>query len=65
MWGVWRELWQETLWLDKNIYQHFKQPQRQYMLANKFPFVDIDNQGKEIFEKVGFYKPLPTWFFKI
>jgi hypothetical protein len=35
------------------------------MLANKFPFVDIDNQGKEVFEKVGFYKPLPTWFFKI
>jgi len=60
-----KEVWQETLWLDKNIYQHFKQPQRQYMLANKFPFVDIDNQGKEIFEKVGFYKPLPTWFFKI
>lgn len=49
-------LWQETLWLDKSIYTKWKHPQRQYMLHCQFPFVDVDVNGKEIFEKVGFYK---------
>jgi asparagine synthetase B (glutamine-hydrolysing) len=56
------KLWQETLWLNKKIYKKWKHPQRQYMLKHQFPFVDIDNKGEEIFEKVGFYKPMPSTF---
>lgn len=59
-----KALWQETFWLDKSIYKHFKEPQRQYMHSQAFPFVDLDNQNKEIFEKIGFWRPLPSWFFK-
>lgn len=57
------ELWQETLWLDKTIYKNWKHPQHQFMLKNQFPFVDIDTQGKQIFEKVGFYRQLPEIFY--
>lgn len=59
-----KKLWQETFWLDKSIYKHFKEPQRQYMHSQAFPFVDIDSYGKEIFEKIGFWRQLPPWFFK-
>lgn len=59
-----KKLWQETMWLDKTMYKHFKEPQRQYMHACAFPYVDIDHEGKEIFEKIGFWRPLPAWFFK-
>jgi hypothetical protein len=58
------KLWQETFWIDKNIHKHWKSPQRQYMLQNKFPFVDIDQEGKEIFEYVGFFKKMPELFLK-
>lgn len=56
------KLWQETFWLDKKIYKHWKSPQRQYMIQNKFPFVDVDDSGNEIFEYVGFFKTMPTLF---
>jgi hypothetical protein len=56
------KLWQETLWLNKKIYKKWKHPQRQYMLKHQFPFVDVDNKGEEIFEKVGFYKSMPPTF---
>lgn len=56
------DLWQETLWLDKSIYKKWKHPQHQFMLNNKFPFVDVNEQGEQIFEKVGFYKKLPDLF---
>jgi hypothetical protein len=32
------------------------------MLKHQFPFVDVDNKGEEIFEKVGFYKSMPPTF---
>lgn len=54
-----KKLWQETLWLDKNIYIKPKSPQRQYMLNRNFPFVDINSAGQEIHEKVGFDRELP------
>lgn len=57
-----KQLWQETLWLDKTIYKQWKHPQRQFMMNRKFPFVDVDNNGNEIYEKVGFYKNLPKMF---
>jgi asparagine synthetase B (glutamine-hydrolysing) len=55
-------LWQETLWLDKSIYTKWKHPQHQFMVKNRFPFVDINEHGEQIFEKVGFYKKLPDLF---
>lgn len=58
-----KKLWQETFWLDKSIYKHFKEPQRQYMHSQGFPFIDIDSKGEEIFEKIGFWRQLPGWFF--
>lgn len=58
------QLWQETFWLDKSIYTHWKQPQRQYMLQQKFPFVDVDENNNEIFEYVGFFKKMPELFTK-
>ena len=56
------KLWQETLWLNKKIYTKWKHPQRQYMLQHGFPFVDTNAKGEEIFEKVGFYKEMPSTF---
>ena len=56
------KLWQETLWLDKKLHRKWKQPQRQYMLSHHFPFVDLDSEGNEIFEKVGFYREMSTTF---
>lgn len=56
------KLWQETLWLDKNLYTKWKQPQRQYMLKHQFPFVDLDCKGNEIFEKIGFYREMSNTF---
>ena len=56
------KLWQETFWIDKSIHKHWKSPQRQYLLSRKFPFVDLDADGKEIFEYVGFFKPMPPVF---
>lgn len=56
------KLWQETFWIDKSIHKHWKSPQRQYLLQQKFPFVDVDNEGKEIFEYVGFFKKMPELF---
>jgi len=56
------KLWQETFWLDKTIHKHWKSPQRQYMIKNQFPFVDIDKDNKEIFEYVGFHKPMSAIF---
>jgi asparagine synthetase B (glutamine-hydrolysing) len=60
-----KNLWQETLWMDKTIYNKWKHPQYQFMLNRKFPFIDLDSNNNPIFEKVGFYKNLPEIFHKM